>query len=92
MLALLEVAGLKLEFIQSAPQPEDDFVARFLRKHGEGIHHMSVYLRDFDATLAKLRAGGVRVVDERTDRHGRRQFFVSPRSAFGTLIQVREGR
>lgn len=92
MLAQLEVAGLKLEFIQRAPQPEDDFVARFLQKHGEGIHHMSVYLRDFDATLARLRSDGVRVVDQRTDRHGRRQFFISPHSAFGTLIQVWEGR
>ena len=66
----------------------NDFVGRFIERHGEGMHHISMDLRDFDGTLARLKAGGIRVVDESTNRRGEREFFISPRSAFGTLIQV----
>jgi len=92
MLAQIEVAGSKIEFLQSPTKPvENDFVARFIERHGEGIHHISVDLKGFDATLAKLKQDGVRVVDEKTNRRGERQFFISPRAAFGTLIQVWDG-
>lgn len=92
MLAHAELAGMKLEFIQSSPHPaRDDFVGRFIERHGEGLHHLSIDLKEFDATVEKLKAGGVRVVDEGANWRGERQFFISPRSAFGTLIQVWDG-
>jgi methylmalonyl-CoA/ethylmalonyl-CoA epimerase len=88
----VEIAGFKLEFIQSPPKPvENDFVARFIGKYGEGMHHISIDLKEFDATRERLKKGGVRVVDERTNRRGERQFFISPRDAFGVLIQVWDG-
>jgi methylmalonyl-CoA/ethylmalonyl-CoA epimerase len=88
MLGHMEVAGFKMEFIQSPGKGKSDFVARFIEKHGEGMHHVSVDVKDFDAMLAKLKADGIRVVDESVNWRGERQFFISPRSAFGTLIQV----
>jgi methylmalonyl-CoA/ethylmalonyl-CoA epimerase len=86
MLAHMEVAGFKLEFIQSAAK--DDFVARFIERHGEGLHHASIDVRDFDGMLARLKGDGVRVVDERVNWRGEREFFISPRSSFGALFQV----
>jgi methylmalonyl-CoA/ethylmalonyl-CoA epimerase len=89
ILGHMEVAGFKLEFLQSPDQPADnDFVGRFIERHGEGMHHMSLDVRGFDGTLAKLKADGIRVVDERTNHRGEREFFISPRSAFGALIQI----
>jgi methylmalonyl-CoA/ethylmalonyl-CoA epimerase len=91
ILGHMEVAGFKLEFLQSpGTQVENDFVGRFVEKHGEGMHHISIDLKDFDGTLARLKADGVRVVDEQTNWRGEREFFISPRSAFGALIQVWE--
>ena len=91
-LAQMEVAGFKLEFLQSPPRAvENDFVGRFIERHGEGIHHISIDLKEFDAMRDRLKADGIRVVDEKTNRRGERQFFVSPRSAFGTLIQLWDG-
>ena len=49
---------------------------------------MTINLKDFDGTLRKLKADGVRIVDEGKDWRGDREFYISPRSAFGTLIQV----
>jgi methylmalonyl-CoA/ethylmalonyl-CoA epimerase len=88
----MEAAGFKLEFLQSpGPGTRNDFVARFIERYGEGMHHISLDLARFDEALAKLRAGGVRVVDEKRNFRGERQFFISPSSAFGVLIQVWDG-
>lgn len=90
--AQIEIAGGNLELIQSPGHPvSDDFVARFIERRGEGLHHITLDLKEFDAILAKLKQDGVRVVGEAKNRHGRRQFFISPRSAFGALIQVWDG-
>jgi methylmalonyl-CoA/ethylmalonyl-CoA epimerase len=89
ILGNLNIAGFKLEFVQS---PGDggkaDFVARFIEKYGEGFHHLTINLKEFDQTVRKLKADGIRIVDEGTDWRGDREFYISPRSAFGTLIQV----
>ncbi|MGH8011451.1 MAG: VOC family protein [Candidatus Binataceae bacterium] len=92
ILSHLDIAGFKLEFLQSpGPDTEDDFVRRFIERHGEGLHHFTIGVRDFDALLDKLRHDGVRIVGRETNWRGERQFFISPQSAFGTLIQVWEG-
>jgi catechol 2,3-dioxygenase-like lactoylglutathione lyase family enzyme len=89
ILGHLDIAGFKLEFIQSpGTGGKSDFVGRFIEKYGEGMHHMTINLKNFDQTLRKLRDDGVRVVDEGKDWRGDREFYISPRSAFGTLIQV----
>ena len=88
----IEVAGFKLEFIQSPPHKvENDFVGKFIERYGEGMHHISLDLKDFDAARDRLKRDGVRVVDEKRNWRGERQFFVSPQSAFGVLIQVWDG-
>jgi methylmalonyl-CoA/ethylmalonyl-CoA epimerase len=92
MVAQIEIGGGVLEFIQSPGHPvQDDFVARFIERRGEGLHHITIDLKEFDATVAKLKQNGVNVVGEAKNRHGRRQFFISPRSAYGALIQVWDG-
>ena len=87
----LEVAGFKLEFIQSpAHKPDNDFVGKFIARYGEGMHHLSIDLKDFDETRehqARWRARGGR----KSNWRGERQYFISPRSAFGVLIQIWDG-
>ena len=46
---------------------------------------------DFRTTVEKLKRDGVRVVDEKKNWRGERQYFISPQSAFGVLIQVWDG-
>jgi len=78
------VGTFKLEIIESAAP--GSFVERFIAKRGEGLHHLSIEAPDFDATIARLEAGGVRIVD-RFEQGSAKTAFISPRSAFGTLIQ-----
>jgi methylmalonyl-CoA/ethylmalonyl-CoA epimerase len=63
------------------------FVRRFLTKRGEGFHHLSIDVEELDPLVARLRADGVRVVDEADLGNGYKTAFVSPRSAHGVLIQ-----
>ncbi len=92
ILANVDIGGFKLEFLQSpGPGHGYDFVGKFIDKYGEGMHHISIDLKDFDAVRDNLKAGGVRVVDEKRNRHGERQYFISPRSAHGVLIQFWDG-
>jgi methylmalonyl-CoA/ethylmalonyl-CoA epimerase len=93
ILAHMEVAGFEIEFLQSpGAGTADDFVGRFIERHGEGLHHFTLNVRDFDGALDRLSRDGVRIVGRETNWRGEGQFFISPRSAFGTLIQVWEGR
>ncbi len=79
------IGAFKLELIESAA-PES-FVERFIAKRGEGLHHLSLEAPDFDATIGALERGGVRVVDRFDAGPEGKTAFISPRSAFGILIQ-----
>lgn len=92
ILAHIDIAGFKLEFLQSPGEgASDDFVGGFIERHGEGLHHFTLDVKDFDGILGPLVRDGVRVVGKEINWRGERQFFISPQSAFGTLIQVWEG-
>jgi methylmalonyl-CoA epimerase len=59
---LLYPGGSKIELLE--PISPDGFVARFLAKYGEGVHHLTFKVRDIEALVAQARARGLRVVDE----------------------------
>src|SRR6266403_598455 len=78
------IGDFKLELIASAAP--GSFVERFIDKRGEGLHHLSLEAPDFANVIASLERGGVRIVD-RSENGDDATAFISPRSAFGTLIQ-----
>jgi methylmalonyl-CoA/ethylmalonyl-CoA epimerase len=80
----LYLGDCKLELIDSA-RP-GSFVERFLAKRGPGLHHWSLEVADFDDRVARLEAAGLRIVD-RFEGCGEKTAFISPRSAFGVLVQ-----
>jgi methylmalonyl-CoA/ethylmalonyl-CoA epimerase len=81
------VNGYKVELIQARPG-RDSFVERFIARRGEGLHHLSIDIDALEPYVAQLEADGVRVVDKRELRNGAKTAFISPRSAFGVLIQL----
>ena len=80
------LGGFVVELIEDSAG-QAGFVSRFIEKHGEGLHHLSIEVNHLGPVLAALRADGVRVVDEQSFPDGAMTAFVSPRAAFGTLIQ-----
>lgn len=81
---------VRLELIEATSA--DSTVARFIERHGEGLHHVSYEVDNLDARLSALKAAGVRLIDEqpRQGAHGRRVAFVHPASSFGVLIELSE--
>lgn len=84
------VGDYKIELIAPNPSGPSGFLDRFFAKRGEGFHHVSIDVDQLDPVLAALERDGIRITDRGTSRQGRRTAFISPRSAFGVLIQFWE--
>jgi methylmalonyl-CoA/ethylmalonyl-CoA epimerase len=69
---------------------EDSPISKFIEKRGEGIHHIAFEVDDIHAELARLKAAGVRLIDEQP-RVGADNYlvaFVHPKSANGVLVEI----
>jgi methylmalonyl-CoA/ethylmalonyl-CoA epimerase len=88
--AMLEVAGVHLQLVQSAR--EGSPIERFIARRGPGLHHLGLAVRSLDDALTHLREQGVELIDEepRTGGGGHRIAFVHPRSTGGILIELIE--
>ena len=82
-------AGESLVELLQAESPESP-IAKFLAKRGPGIHHICFAVDDLDATLARCRAAGLRLIDERPriGAEGKRIAFLHPSSTAGVLIEL----
>lgn len=96
----LEVQGVEAVFLEvgrsaielMAPLRPDSPVGRFLARRGEGFHHIAYRVDDLPATLARLDAEGVRLVDRepREGSRGTRIAFVHPSAFGGVLVELVE--
>jgi methylmalonyl-CoA epimerase len=86
--ALLKVADSYIQLL--TPVRPDSPVARYLERHGEGLHHVGYRVADVAAALETMKAEGARVIDEtpRPGSRGTTVAFVHPKAAFGTLIEL----
>jgi methylmalonyl-CoA/ethylmalonyl-CoA epimerase len=85
---LLDVGDGHVELL--SPLAEDTPVGKFLAKKGPGLHHVAYAVADVEATLDRLAAAGVELID-RTPRIGIRESrvaFLHPRSTGGVLTEI----
>jgi LAO/AO transport system kinase len=88
-LRFIQTGGATLELVQ--PLSPDAPVARFLEKHGPGLHHVCLRVPDIDVAVAALKARGIQLIDEtpRAGAHGSRIAFIHPSSAHGLLVELK---
>lgn len=88
--ALFRVGEVTVELLE--PKTQDSPIAKFLQKHGEGIHHLAYAVQDLPRTLEALAAKGVELIDKEPRRGagGRRIAFLHPRSTHGVLTELCE--
>jgi methylmalonyl-CoA/ethylmalonyl-CoA epimerase len=65
----------------------ESFVTQHIEKRGEGLQHMGVEVDDLDAFLENAEALGARVSAKRTIEGIRKEALISPKSAFGIILQ-----
>jgi len=90
VIAFLPVGGSEVELVK--PTTETSGIARYLQKRGPGIHHVCFEVDDLQATLDRLDAQGVELINRKptTGAGGTRVAFVHPRSANGVLVELYE--
>ena len=85
-IALFDLHDFCIELLE--PINPDGFLAKFLDKRGEGIHHLTLQVPELPDKVAAMEEQGVRVVDKNFDNPDFVEAFVSPKSAHGLLIQL----
>jgi methylmalonyl-CoA epimerase len=72
------------------PLEETSPIARFRGEAETKLHHTAYRVADIDAELARLRAAGVRLIDEKPRRgaHGNTIAFLHPTSTGGVLVEL----
>jgi len=85
---LLDVGENHVELL--AATGPDTPVGKFLAKKGPGMHHVAYQVDDIEATLAALKASGLRLIDEtpRTGIRNSRVAFLHPATAGGLLTEI----
>jgi methylmalonyl-CoA epimerase len=86
----LPVGETRIELLE--PLDGESPIARFLARHGPGIHHIAFAVDDLDAERARMVATGLEPVGEPSvGADGRRIQFFHPRSTGGVLIEICSG-
>ena len=81
--------GGKVELLE--PLEGTNTIAKFLDRHGEGLHHVAISVEDFDRVLEDCRKEGKEVVgDVRQGAGGSRVAFLHPKSTGGVLLELVE--
>jgi len=85
--AFLDGGNSTIELI--SPTDTESGTAKYLANRGEGTHHVAYEVDDIVATLAELKAQGVRLIDE-TPRQGVHGLvaFVHPKATHGMMIEL----
>jgi methylmalonyl-CoA/ethylmalonyl-CoA epimerase len=84
------VGEATLELLE--PTAPDSPIAKFIEKRGPGVHHVTLRVDDIHEALGRLKARGVRLIDEapREGAEGALIAFVHPASTHGVLVELKQ--
>lgn len=81
--ALIQIGDFQIELMQG--QGDDSVIGKYVKEKGEGLHHISVNVDDWDKEIAGMEANGLRIIGKNPAiKFG----FVHPKSCKGVLIEV----
>ena len=85
---LLDVGENHVELL--SPLGPDTPVGKFLAKKGPGLHHVAYQVTDIASVLERLKADGVRLIDEtpRTGIRGSQVAFLHPAASGSVLTEI----
>jgi len=96
----VEDQGVDVAFLPSGesdiellrPVDETSGVARYLQKHGPGMHHICFEVDDIEATLARLKSFDIPLINEEPTygTGGKKIAFVHPKGTGGVLVELYE--
>ena len=89
-LAFLPAGDADIELI--SPINETSGVAKFLTKHGPGLHHVCIEVEDIRATIQRMKEHKVMLLNDtpKVNDEGTQYCFIHPKSAYGVLVELYE--
>jgi len=86
--AFFTIGDTHIELLE--PTEPDSPVARFLDKHGEGIHHIGYLSNDIEQELDRARENGIHLINEEpvAGAGGKLIAFLHPKSTHGVLTEI----
>lgn len=89
-IVFIELPNVRIELI--APLDDQANLNKFLEKHGEGLHHISLAVDDIKAALIGLSDKGVDAIDKepRPGADKKPVAFLHPKTTGGVLIELEE--
>jgi catechol 2,3-dioxygenase-like lactoylglutathione lyase family enzyme len=85
-----EREGMTIELLEPFEPERNDFLARFLARHGEGPHHLTFKVPDLAVMLGRVEAAGYHPVNVNVSDPTWKEAFLHPREAHGTVVQLAE--
>ena len=83
-----DTGGMKVELLEPWDVDRNDFLERFLQRHGAGPHHLTFKVDDLPTTIERVSAAGLTPVGVDLTLPEWREAFLLPRDAHGTVIQL----
>jgi methylmalonyl-CoA epimerase len=81
--------GDGLMVMDGAVEP-DGFIAKFIERRGEGLHHIALVVDDLDGYMKELEAKGVKIPHRESFGPLRREIVLSPKDLCGVVMQIIE--
>lgn len=75
--------------LESSEDPNSD-IYKFLRRKGEGIHHLGYNVPDLSVVRERLLNEYVTIIGETVKPGFKKELFTHPKSYLGTLLQLME--
>jgi catechol 2,3-dioxygenase-like lactoylglutathione lyase family enzyme len=82
--------GMPIELLEPWATDQNDFLARFVARHGAGPHHVTFKVPSLADALERVRAAGFHPVNVDTSDPEWLEAFLLPREAHGTVVQLAE--
>jgi len=73
--------------LDQAADPEG-FIAKFIERKGEGLHHLALEVDDVEAFKEDLQRKGVRIPHEEAPGEVRKEILLSPKDLCGVVCQL----
>ncbi len=90
--AFVQIGDSKIELLE--PINEQSSIAKYLRKKGEGMHHICYAVDDVNGTLRELEAQGFCLIDKeaRPGAEDKLVAFIHPKSMAGVLVELAQSK
>ena len=86
--SFFKVGNNKIELLEATK--EDSPIAKFIKKRGEGMHHIAFDVDDIEKEICRLQEEGFKVLNETPKKGADNKLvaFLHPKSTNGVLIEL----